>query len=351
MKIIAIGDKSRYQYLRSIVLSDGVKETSFKTEYLGSNTVYVVPSNYNSNENSFRSNMLPLATEIVFPSEIECGQYECCDNDKVILFDEFPFRTQEKIDNLNLYAQQVGHGLCEIVLILNDRKLMESDISTEKMAFEGAYDEYKTEGFKVYKYVQGELNDFLFGMGNSKIDQNVFNLKRKIGQVKEEVEILESDYNLEYEINIHKFFENPALLDSFFEYNKKGLRENANKYFINNAKMCFFKDIKGQYVNFYEKIYMRYIEKICVWDLQKDINFLNRKVILRFEQYFQDIPQLSCKEDEKDYVIWINQNIQYILSFKEKMKAFFETELCQIIKEQIKERMNKLEELLDEKNS
>ena len=77
--------------------------------------------------------MLPLTTEIVFPSEIECNKYACDMDDKVILFEEFPFGKQSNSEDLDLYAKRIGAGLCEVVLVLNDRKFMDSDISTEEM--------------------------------------------------------------------------------------------------------------------------------------------------------------------------------------------------------------------------
>ena len=351
MKIIAIGDKSRYQFFRAIVMPGELNSNSFKTEHLGEYTVYVVPSDYYSGDNIFHSDMLPLTTEIVFPSEIECNKYACDMDDKVILFEEFPFGKQSNSEDLDLYAKRIGAGLCEVVLVLNDRKFMDSDISTEEMAIEDIYGKYTERGFRVYKYARGDLPDFLFGNGKLHTDQNITFLKTKIIEINEEIQNIGIDYELDYELNLHKFFENPALLDSFFKYNRNNLRENAKMYFLCNVKTYFWSNRKNQYTDFYEKIYLRYIKDICVWDLQKDLDILYSCVVYRFEQYFQDIPYLSCKEDEVNYSMWIHQNMEYILGFKERIKKFFETELCLIIKEQILEKSKKLEELLDEKDN
>lgn len=351
MRIIATGDKSRYQFLRSIVMSEGVEAASFRTEALGVHTLYVVSSDHSRGENVLLSEKLPLATEIVFPSELECGQYACGSDDRVILFDEFPFRTQEKMECLQSYAEQFGSGICEVVLFMNDRKLMESDISTEEMACEEAYGKYEAEGFSVYRYVSGSFTDFLFGSGNPRIDPNVSALKRNINATKEELQNIEIDYELGYELELHKFFENPAMLDSFFKYNGQIKGKAVNVYFRDNAERYFFGDRRNRYTDFYEKIYIRYITGICVWDLQKDLDILYERVKWGFENYFTDLPDLFCEVDERDYVKWINRNMQYILKCKEKIISFFEKELCQIVRGRIENKMERLEELLDEKNS
>lgn len=64
MKIIVIGDKSRYQFLRKLT-----ENPSLTSESLGRKKVVVTGNRQTESETIFFSPCLPLYTELEFPSE------------------------------------------------------------------------------------------------------------------------------------------------------------------------------------------------------------------------------------------------------------------------------------------
>lgn len=352
MRVIVIGDKSRYQFLRFMTEAGGTTNDQFKTEQLGLKTVKLLSNNRKNTDDIFYSEKLPLSTEIVFPAEADKEGYVCGFNDKIIFFDEFPYRTQEKVKSLSKFLEHNHVIYCEVILLINDRKSLKSDISSEMVAMEEAYERYLEEGIPVYKYKKGDNCDFLFWRSNSYLKTDLLRMRKNINAIRTNVfesALFEWDYELEFIKEIDKYC-NPAILEALFAYDKNKVNQNATKYFINNACEFFWGSKTNRYVAFAEKMYINSIKNICVWDLKKDLVILYRNIISAFLSCFDDIPKIVYFGTEDFYSIWINENIKIIIDIKNRIVEFFKVELCNVIKTQIEKRIEKLEELLDEKD-
>ena len=163
MRLIVLGDKSRYQFLRKIIDDENM---NLQTEVLSEKNIEIMSETINNIDNPkervfYFSKKLPLHTTLFFPSEINMSS-EYGANDKILFFDEFPYRTAIGMENIKNIFKKNPEIDFEIILIKNNRKNFQSDLSNEEEAIEIAVKEYYLEKFRV-KVVNFEDNyDFLF---------------------------------------------------------------------------------------------------------------------------------------------------------------------------------------------
>ena len=87
MKLIVLGDKSRYQFLRKIITDENI---NLKTEILSEKNIEIMSDIVNNIDNPkervlYFSKKLPLHTTLFFPSEINTdSRYEI--NNKILFF-------------------------------------------------------------------------------------------------------------------------------------------------------------------------------------------------------------------------------------------------------------------------
>ena len=163
MRLIVLGDKSRYQFLRKIIDDENM---NLKTEILSKKDIEIVSEKIDNIDNLnekvvYLSKKLPLYTTLFFPSEINTSsKYET--NDKILFFDEFPYRTAIGMENIKNILEKNPEIDFEIILIKNNRKNLQSDLSNEEEAIRTAIKEYYLEKFRV-RVVNFEDNyNFLF---------------------------------------------------------------------------------------------------------------------------------------------------------------------------------------------
>ena len=350
MRIIAVGDKVRYQIFRHIKSGTKSTNSSFQTERLGVNTIRIVSDYDSTSETVFYSMQLPLATEIVFPAESRMYEEQIGIHDKIVFFDEFPYRTQEELESLKQYMEDNCTAFCEVVVAVNNRKCMESDLTTEETAAKSAYEKYLKEGFCVKQYnIQDDAYDFLFCNNDFCTNFNAAKLRRKIKDIKSNVFdsfLFNTDYELEYIREFDISCSNPAFLDGFFSYHAcNNGTQNSTENFI---RRFWVSDSVKQYIAFADKMYGKYIKEICVWDYQKDLKLLHDKICIAFKMYFKGIRNISYNGTEEQYSMWLFKNKNIIVQIKERIVNFFKTQLREEITRHIKERIEKLEGILCE---
>lgn len=352
MRLIVLGDKSRYQFLRKIITDENI---NLKTEILSEKNIEIISEKLGNIDNSkesvfYFSKKLPLHTTLFFPSEINMDtRYEI--NNKILFFDEFPYRTATSIENIKYILEKNPKLDFEIILIKNNRKNLQSDLSNENEAIKTAIREYNLEGFRV-KVVDFEENyNFLFWSFEG-FTKNINSFTNDLEELKKILDIFfEIEYEMEYIQIEEKLSE--QLLDSFVKYKKSFINKDniMNLLKINVSDYFFKKDYNyKQFFEFSENLYLKNIDKVCVWNVERDLKNLKLKFKKRIEEFIE-LPILIKFDGitEEDYIFFYNKYKKEMIEFKNRIKTFFKTELCQLIKDYIKNKIERMENFLDEK--
>lgn len=349
MQLIITGDKSRYQFFREMV--DGAVNSNqmFFTEKIGENDIYLTSDRSKVKDRVFYSDRIPLNTIVFFPKEFETlitpGKF----TDRVVIFDEFPYATDEDISNLEQIIQKGEFCQLEVVLFQNDRTALSSDISTEKTAIEDAKLRYENYNINVQCYHTKDKPDFLLWSSAAKYDSNRNSFIASIRNARDSLSVFDSCYDLEYELVLHSIIENPENLERNFKY-EYGLQGKSiwkvyfdkvyNFYWVNNSAID----------EFIVETYRRNVTDLCVWDLSVDINEMKQAVRKLFSKQFEGFNYLAYNGDEKEYAQFVNKHLKEILAFKQKIVHFFTDELKQFLKMRITKDIERMERVLNENN-
>lgn len=349
MRLVITGDKSRYQFFRSIVKQNLiVSDSIFCTEKIGMNDIYLTSERNLCNKTTFYSAKVPLNTTLFFPKEYSNETVKFEKDDRVLFFDEFPFSTDEEISKIEQFRRENEVGQFEIVLFLNDREALSSDISTEEMALEDAECRYKQYGYSVLRYSIDSNPDFLFWSINGQDGIAEKSFHKILDEAKNYLCTFESCYDLEYELFLRMQIESPEILDSHFVYNKNLKNKNVWETYVERAIECYW--IKINTESFIEDIYFRAISDLCIWDLSEDINVLNQRLQAKFIERIVHHSASIFYGEKDEYAEFLNENMKEIIDFKHKIVVFFSTEIKEILKKHIEENIYKMEELLNECN-
>ena len=101
MKIIVIGDESRYQFLRKLMEKGNIPISLEIVKEKGCTVTWNIE---NVSENVYYSSQLPLYTEVEFPTIERINQESISYKDaKLLIFDEQPYQTEGEVKLLNKY--------------------------------------------------------------------------------------------------------------------------------------------------------------------------------------------------------------------------------------------------------
>ena len=94
---------------------------------------------------------------------------------------------------------------------------------------------------------------------------------------------------------------------------------------------------------------MKYIDNICIWDKEKDLKKLKLEFKNRME-HFIEVPTIIgfSGTTEENYIYFYNNHKKEMIEFKNKIKNFFRKELCKLIKSYIENKIERMENLLNE---
>lgn len=346
MKIVIIGDKSRYQFFRDFIDEKytGYKEP-FYTERISERDVFMTSNIKEKGENIYISKKLPLNTLVFFPKEYSEGLYG--QQDKIVIFDEFPYVTEENLLKLKNIIETGNYNQIEVVLIINNRERLESDISTEEMALKEAETIYKRKNIKVSKYKFGESPTFLF----SSIDsiQNNNQLKPLLNDLKFVSQIFSTSYELMYEESeLNKNLSNPEFINSFFEYNRNIIGKNIWRYYFEKIFNYFWKDNSSKIDDFYIKFYEMNLKNFCIWDISVDIEELKIEIRKLFMNKLYFPKEYIFYGDKPEYEKLLNKLAKDFVNLKKELINFFTNDIKQYLKQRIEKNINKLEALLNE---
>lgn len=345
MQIIITGDKSRYQFLRNIVNQEISGEINFfLTAQISENDIYVTSDKKKLEGNVYYSSQIPLNTMLFFPGEYNSSvEYKI--NEKIVFFDEFPYKTERKMEQLNEIIHSNSYGQLEIILVYNNRNALESDITTEKTAMEETESEYKKQGLCVSRYDGHTRPDYLFWSLPEQVKQRPFSLGPIVDDVKIRVDTFESCYDLQYEFDLGMLLEDPMILDSFFEYTNEIKGRNVWEVYYERICNYFWKD-HSDIENFITDRYREGIAELCIWDISVDLLDLNKNVRKLFADKMQGFEDLIFEGEKNDYSGFLNKNKKNILEFKQRIKTFFSTDLKTFLKMRIIKHIERMEELI-----
>ena len=351
MKIIVIGDESRYQFLRKLMEKGNIPINLEIVKEKGCTVTWNIE---NVSENVYYSSQVPLYTEVEFPTIERINQESISYKDaKLLIFDEQPYQTEGDVKLLNKYRYK---GLsCEIILVLNNRKAMDSDVSSEQDGADKALEYYQNRGFRVHKYVMGEAFDFF--LYEDYQENNAYRyFKEKLKEMEEEAcEMILSMYELklkEYDLNKY-ISSDPAPWNKFFPYYKN--ISDIVIYSTQNAFHTLMKKENEKFTQIYEDLYKELYKSnklnIECWNLKKDKEILYQKLVQSYRQKFKGMVQLSFKGDELEYTKWMTDegNKKIIIEIKNKLGEFIEKDAGDIIRKYMLDRINRMEEVLNGK--
>lgn len=348
MKIIVIGDESRYQFLRKFMEKEN---TPIDLKIVKEKGCTVTWNIENVSENVYYSSQLPLYTEVEFPTIERINQESIGYKDaKLLIFDEQPYQTEGEVKLLNRYQYK---GLsCEIILVINNRKAMDSDVSSEQDGADEAFIDYQNRGFIVHKYVMGEAFDFFLYEDYQENNAHCY-IKEKLEKIEEEVcENILDMYELKLiEYDLNEYVSDPARRNKFFPYYK-----NISDIVIYSTQNAFHTLIKKEnekftqiYEDIYKELYKNNKLNIECWDLKKDKEILYQEIVQSYRKKFKGMVHLSFKGDELEYKKWITDNKKIVIEIKNKLGEFIEKDVGDIIRKHMLDRINRMEEVLNGK--
>ncbi|MBR6080178.1 MAG: hypothetical protein IKP60_08485 [Treponema sp.] len=345
MHLYVFGDKSRYQFLRRLGTSLGTDEALGKTFVL-----------YNSYQDSILAGeeifcpALPLNTSVVFPHEMESPSISIWDT--ILFFDEFPFRTDYKIELLSSLCQSNKSVRTRIVLYRNKRHFLSTDISTEPEAWNEALEQYKNEGYEVFTYTDDD-NAMPFLFWSTAIPSLPKLSNKYLQQISETRESIELMFDLDYDITYTSelaFLEAPAFLEKFSAYtpqfNGTVLQDSYKSNLVSNL---FDEETEFEKIIFpLFMLYKNIMKSICNWDIEEDKKQLGKKIKSTFNKYVKTKDSKTFKgKNKSDYLLYLSKNHDDV-KFKNDCVSFFKYKLKEVIKNFILEKLKKLEELVNE---
>lgn len=350
MRVIITGDKSRYQFLRSLIDIDDINMSeSFYTEKMGERDIYVSSENIIKKEkNYFYSSLVPLNSYIYFPKEYGNKNTFCID-DRVIFFNEFPYNREDDMKRLHEIIDSGEYGQLCVVLVCNSRKGMDTDISSSESAVLSAKKMLEEIGITCCEYKMGEKPNFLFWKIDEKNRYEKQVMKPLLQRVKKELETFDSSYDLLYEIDVAMVVDDPVIRKNIYQYDSTFGNENIWQIYGRRTYQYLLKNnisIEQFYVNLYKNI----ISNIAIWDLKRDITDLKEIVKKSIDRKFKTIESICFTGENENYEMFLNRNgIIYELS--RTLNTFFKEDLKKIVKTRITRDVEIMEELLDECNN
>lgn len=354
MRFIAVGDKSRYQFFREITEGLQVPDQleSYRSEWLSQHTIEVRngSSRLNVGKESIviNSMRIPLYTSVIFPrdNDSECIEHEL--DNRIIIFDEFPFgkgSTKNLIERIRIKGKL---SFSEVVLYCNNRTLLDTDVTTHEAALETAYHEYHTMGISACIYRPGEKKKFLFWRSGNFRQFYVEDMKLRIHEIRNSLKMTyDLEFDLMYEFEWKDLLENPIVLEKIVEYREQIQGDFIAEYYFKAAfHYCFVKK-RSDLLNPIWLLYEKIISTIAVWDMDRDYKRLETGIETLFREKLCHISELVFEGDCRSYTYFLNET-HVELDFKQRMLAFFHSDLKEFLFDYINCKINRVEELLDE---
>lgn len=345
MRLIVTGDKSRYQFFRNMISEIIGSQDNFFTEKLGESDIYLTSNKCEVTECVYYSEKVPLNTIVFFPKEYGDLSFNYESTDRVIVFDEFPYATDDDIENLEKILSLGKYGQIEVVIFKNDRASLESDISTDEMAICEAKDRYGKMDISVYTYGINDRPDFLVWTSLQKTTCGKQVFQPIIRKVRNDISTFDSVYECSFDISDLSSLIDFDVLASFIEFENKMKGKNVWEIYYARSFDYYWKN-NARVDMFYTELYKETIVDLCAWNLEHDIKTLGDFIRKQYAQEFATFKPLVFNEEKDKYDEFLNIHKKEVLDFKLKVKDFFTVKLKYILKKRISRNVERMEELM-----
>lgn len=343
---MVIGDKSRYQFFRYMVNMDmlGIKN-EFYTENIGQRDLYLTSDKELVGRDTFYSRKIPLNTIVYFPKDFETFSNISESEDRIIVFDEFPYGTEEEILRLEQIADSQNWEQLQVVLFQNNRIGLESDLSTMEMAIAEAKVRYEKRKIPVCRYKIHDTPDFLFWSATPYYARRKEVLDNMLNGAKLAVETFESYYDFSYTTELSIWLEDPTIINEVLKFDFSFKGENIWNCFYNRFFYYFWGN-NSLFDDFMIRIYKDSISEFCIWDLNRDIEDMKRRVRILFKEKIKSCKDLVFSGTERDYEKFLSENKVELISFKKKIIGFFSKDLKFYLKNRLKNNIIQMERII-----
>ncbi len=339
MRFYIIGDQSRFQYLKMLIGDVAYNELVNVTAINKIEDVHVVCDQDGSN-GVVISSEIPLNTEVIIQGTVRQGvEYE--GYDKILIFDEFPYRTKDIVEDVRKISDHPHTREYEIILIEGEQKGLKSDVSTIGDAMNEAKKLYAQEGHSVKISSLSKIKELLFQTLDDSYDIYAL-LRKKLDYV---LQYIHEDFNFEYDLAYEDFFDDIYMEKVMSGGIKRG--GDIRKIFVGEISKRIVDRGHSKIQMFIEGIYKYFMREINMWDLERDLKEFFVEIQGDFANFiYTNVEELCFQRSEQKYEVFYNQHRENIVRMKNCTRQFFKDELKQKIVERMENRIEKLKELL-----
>lgn len=339
MRFYIIGDQSRFQYLKMLIGDVAYNELVNVTTINKIEDVHVVCDQDGSN-GVVISSEIPLNTEVIIQGTVlQDVEYE--GYDKILIFDEFPYRTKDTVEDVRKISDHPHTREYEIILIEGEQKGLKSDVSTIEDAMNEAKKLYIQEGHSVKISSLSKIKELLFQTLDDSYDIYAL-LRKKLDYV---LQYIHEDFDFEYDLVYEDFFD-----DIYMEkVMRGGIKRGGDirKIFVGEISKRIVDRGHFKIQMFIEEIYKYFMKEINMWDLERDLKEFFVEIQGDFANFiYTNVEELCFQRSEQKYEVFYNQHRKNIVRMKNCTRQFFKDELKQKIVERMENRIEKLKELL-----
>lgn len=339
MRFYIIGDQSRFQYLKMLIGDAAYNELVNVTTINTIEDVHVAcdQDGYNG---VLISSEIPLNTEVIIQGtvlqDVEYERY-----DKILIFDEFPYRTKDTVEDVRKISDHPHTREYEIILIEGEQKGLKSDVSTIEDAMNEAKKLYTQEGHSVKISSLSKIKELLFQTLDDSYDIYAL-LRKKLDYV---LQYIHEDFDFEYDLVYEDFFDDIQMEKVMRGGIKRG--GDIRKIFVGEISKRIVDRGHSKIQMFIEGIYKYFMREINMWDLERDLKEFFVEIQGDFANFiYTNVEELCFQRSEQKYEVFYNQHRENIVRMKNCTRQFFKDELKQKIVERMENRIEKLKELL-----
>lgn len=339
MRFYIIGDQSRFQYLKMLIGDAAYNELVNVTTINTIEDVHVVCDQDGSN-GVVISSEIPLNTEVIIQGTVlQNVEYE--GYDKILIFDEFPYRTKDTVEDVRKISDHPHTREYEIILIEGEQKGLKSDVSTIEDAMNEAKKLYIQEGHSVKISSLSKIKELLFQTLDDSYDIYAL-LRKKLDYV---LQYIHEDFDFEYDLVYEDFFDDIYMEKVMSGGIKRG--GDIRKIFVDEISKRIVDRGHSKIQMFIEGIYKYFMREINMWDLERDLKEFFVEIQGDFANFiYTNVEELCFQRNEQKYEVFYNQHRKNIVCMKDCTRQFFKDELKQKIVERMENRIEKLKELL-----
>ena len=353
-KIVAIGDKSKYLFVKDFLRDEN--KLNYSIEELERNNIYLLYSKENrikkDEDIKIYSRKFSKTKVIIIPKNILDISFELKNIDKLLVFNSFPYAKLDLLEDVDFILKEFEIKHVDSILYKEKRRFGITDISTENESLEMAKKIYEEKNIKTTIYNQYEENNDLFNIVPNFIDSFKYDYKNKYDKITQR---FNDRYSREYDLKVKEYFNKFTLLDpeeferfnNMFSYDRVKNSNDIWHTFVKNFEKEYMIGSMGileNVLNFYKE----YVLDICFWNIDNDLDKLENTVINGYREYFRKEKKLKVPTNELEYIKLMNKKKENSLEilFKNKLMDFVDIKLKDIIKTYINNHYSKIEDMI-----